>query len=203
MAACNTAPEGEEAEVTAVEETATASETPEGEPLTVGASSKVTFYGATPTHGQNGEFPVSEGTLYVKDGNLTGGTVTVKLGDMVVTTDGLEDEKKEKLKGHLLSPDFFNAEVNPTVTFELSGVAPLEGDEKATHTVTGNLTMNGKTNQISFPAKVGIGENSVDAGAEFVINRKDWGMSYKNDEALGDEWIYDEVKMTFSLQASK
>lgn len=204
FAACNNAPEGEAAAVSAADDTTTETmETPAGEAYSVSETSYVEFYGASPTHGQNGKFPISEGAIYVNEGAISGGNVTVNLEDMEVTTDGLEDEKKEELKGHLMSEDFFNAAANPTVMFEITEVAPLEGNEKATHTISGNLTMNGQKNAISFPAKIGMGESTVDAGAEFVINRKDWGMMYKNDESLGDKWIYDEVKMTLNLQAQK
>lgn len=202
FAACNNAPEGEEATVTAAEETTTM-ETPAGEPFAIGEGSQVGFYGATPTHGQNGEFPISEGAIYVNEGAISGGNVVVTLDQMAVTTDGLPDEKKTDLKGHLLSADFFNAESNPTVNFAITGAEALEGNTNATHTVSGNLTMNGTTNGVSFPAKVELTETTITAAAEFVINRKDWGMSYKNDESLGDDWIYDEVKMTLNLSAAK
>ncbi len=198
FAACNNAPEGETAEVT--EEQTVAKETPKGEPYKVLENSKIKFYGATPTHGHDGNFPVSTGSVYVDDGNITGGTFTVKLEDMVVTTEGLPDKKKADLKGHLLSPDFFNAETNPDVVFEITKV---EVDSNKLQKVSGNLTMNGKTNNISFPARVAINEEILKVSAGFVINRKDWGMSYKNDESLGDDWIYDEVKMTIMVDAKK
>ncbi len=201
FAACNNAPKGDTAEVT--EEETVSGATMEGTPYTVQPSSMVGFYGATPTHGQNGEFAISEGTLYVNEGNLSGGKVMADLNNMTVTTDGLEDEKKTKLKDHLLSEDFFNAAANPSVMFEITGATALEGDAENTHTISGNLTMNGKTNGISFPAKVTMGENDLNAKAKFVINRKDWGMAYKNDKSLGDEWIYDDVEMTLDVTAMK
>lgn len=199
--ACNTEPSGEAAAV--AEEQTVEMETPEGEAYAVAEGSKVSFYGATPTHGHNGDFAVSSGNIYVNEGAITGGNIAVTIADMVVTTEGLEDKKKEKLKGHLLGADFFNAEANPEVTFQITEVAALEGDADNTHTISGNLSMNGTTNNLSFPAKVEMGEGKMAAKASFVINRKDWGMSYKNDESLGDDWIYDKVEMTFDLTAAK
>jgi polyisoprenoid-binding protein YceI len=201
FAACNNAPEGETAEV-AEEETVT-TETPSGEAYNIADGSMISFYGATPTHGQNGDFPISAGAIYVEDGNVSGGNISVNLNDMVVTSEGLPDEKKADLKGHLLGEDFFNAEANGDVTFQITKAEVLENDDNNTHTISGNLKMNGNTNNISFPAKVEIAEGAVSATAEFVINRKDWGMSYKNDESLGDDWIYDEVKMSFNISAAK
>ncbi len=199
--ACNNAPEGQEVAVSGAKEVK--SEIPAGEAYSFLEGSKVSFYGATPTHGQNGDFPVSEGAIYINEGNVSGGIVSVKLNDMVVTSEGLPDKKKADLKGHLLAADFFNAEVNPTVKFEITGAEVLEGDAENTHTISGNLSMNGTTNNLSFPAKVELGDGKMAANAKFVINRKDWGMSYKNDESLGDDWIYDKVEMTLAISAAK
>jgi len=201
FAACNNAPEGDTAEV-AKEETV-ALETPAGEAYAIAEGSKVSFYGATPTHGQNGDLPLESGSLYVSDGKITGGSVSVKLDNMVITSEGLEEEKKSDLKEHLLGADFFDAAANPKIKFEITGAEVLEGDASNTHTVSGNLTMHGKTNNISFPAKVTLEEGRVKAAADFIVNRKEWDMSYKNDESLGDKWIYDEIKLNFDITATK
>jgi polyisoprenoid-binding protein YceI len=199
--ACNNEPSGDA--VAVAEEQTVTTETPEGEAYALADGSKVSFYGATPTHGHNGDFAVSSGNIYVNEGAITGGNITVNVADVAITTEGLEDEKKEKLKGHLLGEDFFNTESNPEVTFQITEVAPLEDDADNTHTISGNLSMNGTTNNLSFPAKVEMGEGKMAAKASFVINRKDWGMSYKNDESLGDDWIYDKVEMTLDITAAK
>ena len=201
FAACKSAPEGEVAEV--AEEQTVGTEAPKGDAYAISAGSKVSFYGATPTHGQNGDFPVSSGTIYVDGSSITGGSVSVKLADIVVTSEGLPDKKKEDLKGHLLSADFFNAEANPEVSFEITQVEVVNENTDGMQTITGNLAMNGKTNSISFPAKIEMNDEGISANAEFVINRKDWAMSYKNDESLGDDWIYDKVKMTLAITAAK
>jgi len=201
FSACNTAPKGESAEVSEEETLSTA--TPDGEAYTITDGSTISFEGATPSHTQNGSFSISEGALYVKEDALTGGSVTVALPDMEITTKDLPAEEKEKLKGHLMGEDFFHASDHPNVKFEITGVEALEGDEKNTHTITGNLDMNGKANSISFPANLEMGDGKIGARAEFVINRKDWGMVYGNDESLKDKWIYDEVKMTLAIDAAK
>lgn len=203
FAACNNAPEGETAEV--AEEQTVEVAAPAGDAYAVSNESIVNFYGATPTHGQNGEFPVNEGTIFVNEGKVSGGTISIKLADMLVTTDKLPDADKTKLKEHLLGEDFFDvkAEGKAEVTFTITEVADIEGNTEDMKTVSGNLSMNGRTNNITFPAKIQVADAGVTANADFVINRKDWGMMYKNDESLGDKWIYDKVKMTMNISASK
>lgn len=200
--ACNEAPTGEKAEVSEVNTTEEVA-TPEGDPYQIIEGSTIAFLGATPSHTQNGSFNISNGAIYMKENAITGGNVTVNLADMEVTTAGLDDKKKGELKGHLMGADFFNADKNPDVKFNVTEVAVLEGDANNTHTITGNLAMNGKTNSISFPAKVDLADTKMGINANFVINRKDWGMVYGADESLGDKWIYDDVKMTLSLNAMK
>jgi len=53
-----------------------------------------------------------------------------------------------------------------------------EGDN--THLISGNLTIKDSTKNISFPAKVTVGE-SVTATGKVVINRLDWGINYDKE----------------------
>lgn len=61
-----------------------------------------------------GTVKFTEGSAEFIDGNLTSGTFTVDMNSIVVT-DALPDDKKEMLKGHLASPDFFDAAKNAKV----------------------------------------------------------------------------------------
>lgn len=199
--ACKDEPQGEEAQVT--EARAEDTKTPEGDLFTVTQGSTISFYGATPSNSEKGTFGVSKGAIYVKDGNITAGNVTVDVAGMTVTTKDLPNAQKEKLKNHLLGKEFLNIQEHPEVIFDITEVTTLEGDDKNTHTITGNLAMNGKTNSITFPANVEMAQGKFGARASFVINRKDWGIVYGNDKSLGDKWIYDKVEMTLAIEAVK
>ena len=117
----------------------------------------------------------------------TGGTIAS------VATD------QEKLDGHLKSPDFFDVAKFPKATFESTKIVK-GGDNGATHTVTGNLTLHGVTKSIVFPAKIAIAGDTVTVDADFGINRKDFGIVYPGK---ADDLIKDEVLMKLAIKAKK
>jgi polyisoprenoid-binding protein YceI len=45
-------------------------------------------------------------------------------------------------------------------------------------TVTGNLTMHGQTNEISFPATIDVADGHVTLNSEFKVDRTKFGMNY-------------------------
>ena len=115
-----------------------------------------------------------------------------------------------KLKGHLLSPDFFDAEKFGTAKFEISSVEPYTAAagaasvvEGANYTISGNLTLKDSTKNVSFPAAVTVSETEVTAKANFNIDRTQWGMSYGNDKSLKDKFISPEVNISLNIKAIK
>ena len=64
---------------------------------------------------------------------------------------------EEQLTGHLLSPDFFDAEANPEGTFRSTSIEQVDGEN---YKVTGDLTLRGTTNPVVLDVEVegaGIG----------------------------------------------
>ena len=68
---------------------------------------------------------------------------------MTIETDSLYSDNA-KLTAHLKSPDFFDVKTNPKAKF-VSTKVEKDGHK---YKVTGELTLNGKTKEISFPAKI-------------------------------------------------
>jgi polyisoprenoid-binding protein YceI len=95
----------------------------------------------------------------------------------------------EKLTEHVKSPDFLDVAKFPTATFKSTSIVakPAGG---ATHEVTGELTLHGVTQQITFPATVDITADSVTGRAEVPINRQKFGVTYPG---MPDDLIKDEV----------
>jgi len=88
------------------------------------------------------------------------------------------------LTAHLKSPDFFAVKKYPRARFVSTKVEP----SPTGYTVTGELTMLGKTKSISFPAQLALSADALTLSASFTINRGDWGMTYgkgKIEEAVG------------------
>ena len=102
------------------------------------------------------------------------------------------DTDNPKRDAHLRSPDFFNAEKYPEITFKSTGVKS-EGNRLM---VTGDLTVHGTTKQVVVPVEVlGTAVHPmrkvpvIGFAAELTIMRSDFGVNNWTDMAgvLGDE----------------
>lgn len=157
------------------------------------AASTLEFTGSKVTGKHDGKFQKIEGSITLAGGKAEGGKVTVTADVDSVKTD------QEKLDGHLKSPDFFDAAKFPKATFTSTEIK-AGGEKGATHTITGELDLHGVKKTISFPATITIGADSVTGTAEFVINRKDFGIVYPGKK---DDLIRDDVVLKLSLKAPR
>lgn len=205
FAACTQAPEADKAATTEKQETAVAAD---GAKFTADlGTSTVDFTGTKPTGQHTGSFKLQSGEATVKDGNLSAGSFVINIGSMVITD--ADTSGASKLKGHLLSADFFDAAKYGTATFDISSVETYDSVKVksllagATHIISGNLKLKDSTKNISFPAKVSVTENSVTAVADFNIDRSQWGLSYGNDKSLGDKFIRPEVNLKLNITAKR
>ncbi|NHB69300.1 YceI family protein [Perlabentimonas gracilis] len=173
------------------------------------ALSKVEWLGTKPTGTHYGTLSIKEGSLFVKDGELTGGVFVLDMNSIVVLD--IDDPKmNENLVGHLKSADFFLVDSFPTATFKFSTVTPLElsteveGKVNPTHRIEGNLTMRGITRRVNFPAKIKIDEQGISAKTpQFVINRTEWNVNYGSKSVfanLKDNFIHDEIGITITIR---
>ena len=153
----------------------------------------------------NGSLSLSEGTLAVDKGTVTGGVFTIDINSLK-NTDMAGAEGAGKLEGHLTSPDFFDVAKFPNATFNITKVTKVMNNEKMTHTVSGDLTLMGVSKNISMPATVSMEGDKVMASVKnFALNRTDWGMKYGSG-LLGlaaDKIINDDVMIGLELVASK
>ncbi|MDR0229658.1 MAG: YceI family protein [Flavobacteriaceae bacterium] len=133
------------------------------------------------------------------------GTLTLKAGDIAIDANGLnagsytidmtsinadiasvdnDATKKGDLETHLKSPDFFDVEKNPTVDFKITKVEDFDAAkhtskvEGANKVVSGNLTILGKTVNITFPAKVTVENGKAIMDASFIADRAEWGLVF-------------------------
>ena len=166
-----------------------------------------------------GGFAPRWGTINLKSGEITVADNAVTSGDFVIDMTTLkvdsasvtEPEKKASdLEGHLKNEDFFNVTKNPTSDFKITSVADLAGDAPkdavagANKTVSGNLTLLGKTLNVSFPAKVTVADGKVAVEAKFTVNRADWGIKFGTDETDPAEWmISKDIEIGINVNATK
>jgi len=203
FAACQSAPEADEA----ITKDAQATTAIDGVAYPVDLSATNIGWIATKANGQhNGSFKVSEGSLAVKDGKLSGGNFTIDVTSLEVLD--LEGEDKGKLEGHLKSGDFFLVDSFPTAKFEITAINAYDAAtsesklDGATHIISGNLTLRGETKNVTFPAVVGIEGDNVSAKADFNIDRTQWGLNYKGPNNPADWIIAKEVNLKLELKAT-
>lgn len=133
---------------------------------------EVNHMGVTPLRGA---IAASGGTLQIDPANLSSAKVEVTF-DVTGMATAVPDFTK-----HLLSPDFFEAESNPTVTFTSTSVEA----EGTSAKITGDLTIKGVTRPVTLDAEFfGAGINpmtqTLDIGftATGQINRSEFGLTY-------------------------
>lgn len=154
--------------------------------------SRLEWIGSKVTGKHDGGFREFKGTASTPTGKVE----DLKI-EMEVTTASIFSDN-EKLTEHLKSKDFFDVEKRPKASFISSGVQKsAEGD---TYDVTGSLELNGEWKRITFPATLAIENNVLKASAEFVILRKDFGMTYPG---MPDDLIRDEVVIRLSVTAQR
>jgi polyisoprenoid-binding protein YceI len=112
------------------------------------------------------------------------------------------DVKDENLKGHLLSPEFFDAERHPEITFVARNVR-TDGDGIA---VEGDLTVKGITRAVeargslSGPVTGPTGGQRIGIDLETVVNRHDFGLDWNADLPDGQKMLGDEVTLSVHLE---
>jgi len=157
--------------------------------------SKLTFVGTKPTGRHSGEIPIKSGSLQMKENKLVGGNFILDLTNVKITD--LKGDVANKLAGHLMSSDFFNAEQYPNATFEITNVTALNSKANK-YNVTGNLTLKDVIKSVTFAANVTDAAN-FKANANFNIDRTQWGMNYGNDRSLGDKFINPIVNIGLNI----
>jgi polyisoprenoid-binding protein YceI len=198
-------PQGERAKVTEAKDVAAA----EGITFTAVESSVVEWIGTKPTGQHNGTISLKEGHVKVQDGQITGGEIIIDMNSIVVL-DITDAGMNERLRGHLLSADFFETETYPVAIFTFTSLEKYVGEQTGnfefTHMVSGNLEMKEIVRNVTFPALISIGENRMKAATDFfVINRADWNVKFGSRrffDNLMDNYINDEISLKITFEAA-
>jgi polyisoprenoid-binding protein YceI len=118
-----------------------------------------------------------------------------------ITLTGLD-----RLKGHIFTPDFFNAEEFPTIAFHSTKVH----QDRHEVVVEGELTLRGVTKPIIARGSVtgpqavhhGDGHVSERLGIDLTttIDRREWGVSFNNEVAQGVTNLGWDVRIDAALE---
>jgi polyisoprenoid-binding protein YceI len=121
-------------------------------------------YGLLPV---NGVFREVSGNGTVSPDGQASGTLTIAAASV--------DTKNTRRDTHLRSADFFDIGNHPGITFTADRIRPPGQDV----TVTGMLTVRGRTRPLSFDAAVSVhGDGEIWLDAEVRINRADFGLTW-------------------------
>ena len=123
----------------------------------------------------SGRFTKFDGTIKVDTADISKSSVEVTIASASLSTD---NEARDK---HLKSPDFFDVEKYPTITFKSTSVKEVA---KGKLEITGDFTMHGVTKRITFPisnagTQAGMTPGSVVAGfvdGALTLNRNEFGI---------------------------
>ena len=145
-----------------------------------------------------GELQLSSGHLTFEKKKLTGGSFEMNMAS--ITCVDITDQKSNKrLVDHLKSEDFFSVARFPTSTFVILKSAAKSGME---YQITGNLTIKGKTNPVTFTAKMNTVNNQTIAEATLAFDRSKYDVKFGSQsffENLGDKLVYDDIDMNVRL----
>src|SRR3989344_4403564 len=161
--------------------------------------------GEVPATSISGTSVVPVGT-YTVEATTANGSFTIDMNTLRVGLTAKKPGKEGALEKHLKSDDFFDVAKYPTATFSIKEVVP--GPDSPTtfvYSIRGDLTMKGRTNEISFPAHIFLKEEALHAEAAFEIDRTKWDLSYGSGnffQNLGDNLIDDMVALSFEIVAA-
>ncbi|MES2794683.1 MAG: YceI family protein [Bacteroidota bacterium] len=159
-----------------------------------------------------GDVDILKGELLIDNRNLVGGAVEV---DMNTIENFVDQRSLNQL------PSFFDVKKFSVSTFAITKVdtgndgntkVPNDGSIRVNDgniKVTGNLTIEGITKAVTFPAKMYFKDGmdgTVEMNGTLIIDRTDWGINYaseKHFDKSGEGTISDDVKLFIKIVAKK
>jgi polyisoprenoid-binding protein YceI len=147
-----------------------------------------------------GRFTDFNGTVDIDAAKPEASSVAFTIATASINTD---NEGRDK---HLKSPDFFDAEKFPQITFKSSKIVAAGKDK---YNVTGPLTMHGVTKEVTLPvtflgfAKDPWGGERAGFETSVTLDRKDYGILWNKTLDAGGALLGDDVAVSISLETTK
>ena len=147
-----------------------------------------------------GRFKDFEAKLDIDDSDLTHSYL-----EGTVKTASIETEDVNR-DAHLRSPDFFEADKYPTMTFKSTRIEKVGDDH---YHVVGDLTIKDVTRQITFDTreegrgKDPWGKQHIGFSAQASINRRDYGLNWNVVLETGGWLVHEQVRIEISLEVAE
>ncbi len=145
-----------------------------------------------------GEIKLTSGHLMFTENKLMGGSFEMDMAS-ITCVDIADAKSNKRLIDHLKSEDFFSVSRFPKSAFAITKVESKSATE---YLVTANLTIKGKTNPVTFTAKLITVNNQAIAEATLVFDRSKYDVKFGSQsffENLGDKLVYDDVDVKVTL----
>jgi polyisoprenoid-binding protein YceI len=147
----------------------------------------------------HGRFTKWNGTIVLDDKDASKSTVDV-------TIDATSIETHEpKRDAHLRSPDFFDVEKFPTLSFKSKKVTESAGGLA----VRGDLTLHGVTKEVLLEVE-SLGQTKDPWGGERAgfsaktsVDRKDFGLGWNQVLEAGGVLVGEKIEITLEIEAVK
>lgn len=152
-----------------------------------------------------GSIAVTDGSISVTPDGATG-VFNIDMDTLSVSDTPTKPGSESTLEGHLKGERWFDVETYPTANFEITNISPRAGVATSfMYDVTGQLTMKGVTDTVTFPAMIyQEADGILNASADFEFDRTKWGITSASGsffDDLADNVIDDMVSLSFSLVA--
>jgi polyisoprenoid-binding protein YceI len=134
------------------------------------------------------------------EATLTGGETPQLTGSVEVASIDIDEEQ---LKGHLLSPDFFDASRHPQLRFSSS---ELSVADDGAITLRGELEIRGEVHEVEASGRFGqlgadlAGNARVGLSVAVTVDRRNFGLDWNAELPSGGEVLDYEVSIAVELE---
>jgi polyisoprenoid-binding protein YceI len=147
-----------------------------------------------------GRFANVTGTIQLDEANLAASSVVAEIDVASI------DTRQEQRDAHLRSPDFFDAERFPVISFRSTRVERGAGDG---FRVVGELTIRDVTREVVLGAqdegrgKDPWGGDRAAFSASVTVDRRDFGLTWNQALETGGVLVGNDIRISLDVQAVK
>jgi polyisoprenoid-binding protein YceI len=147
-----------------------------------------------------GRFTKFSGTVEGDPGDITTAKARFEIDAASIDTG---DERRD---GHMRSPDFFDVESHPKITFETKSITP-KGDDR--YTVVGTLTIKGVTRELELEYEHAGGGTDPFGNRKFggnlsgTITRTDWDLTWNVPLDSGGWLVSDKITIDIDVEVTE
>jgi len=147
----------------------------------------------------HGRFENFTGEVDFRENDPKNSTVDVKIDAASINT------REPKRDGHLRSPDFFNAEQYPYLTFKSKRIEAVDENHAK---IVGDLTIRDITKEVVLDTEYAgqskmWGNTSAGFSASTKINRKNWDLNWNQLLESGGLLVGEDISINIDLEIVK